>query len=95
MTIPESFKKDIDRALAVLRQAGSTEVYLFGSIAEGNIAGSSDIDLAVRGIPASRFFKVYSEAARNLEHELDLVDLDHETDFANFLQENDRFVRIN
>ncbi len=95
MTVSEAFKKDIDKAVAVLEKAGSKEVYLFGSVAENRGEEWSDIDIAVSGIPANQFFKVYSEAARNLEHELDLVDLDHETEFAAFLRENNRLVRIN
>ena len=94
MEIPEAYRNDLDAAVAALKKAGSTEIYLFGSIAEGLVGENSDIDLAVRGIPAEKFFKVYSDTARRLDHDLDLVDLDHETDFAAFLRETNRLVKI-
>ncbi|MFA7565927.1 MAG: hypothetical protein WCY01_02800 [Alkalispirochaeta sp.] len=45
-------------------------------------------------VPADRFFELYSQAGRDLDHELDLVDLDHEHEFSQFLQETNRLVQI-
>ena len=75
MTIPTDFQGDINKAVAALQVAGSTGIYLFGSLTSGTAGPDSDIDLAVSGLPASRFFEIYSQVARNLTHELDLVDL--------------------
>jgi predicted nucleotidyltransferase len=94
MDIPADFRSDLERAVVTLKACGSTGIYLFGSLAGGNCREDSDIDLAVTGIPAARFFESYSLAARGLRHQLDLVDLDHETAFADFLREDGRLVRI-
>lgn len=94
MTIPAEFQIDLDRVVAALRAAGSKDIYLFGSLTSGTAGDESDIDLAVTGLPANRFFEIYSQVARSLTHELDLVDLDHEEEFATFLKRTNRLVRI-
>ncbi|HZH88532.1 MAG TPA: hypothetical protein VFD78_05070 [Chitinophagaceae bacterium] len=33
--IPQQYREDIDKALRILKDEGCTEVYLFGSLAEG------------------------------------------------------------
>lgn len=94
MIIPIEFQNDLDIAISVLKAAGTTEIFLFGSLTSEHRRSDSDIDLAVCGLQADKFFEVYSRAAKNLVHELDLVDLDHEVEFASFLRETNRLVRI-
>ncbi len=88
------FKEDVEKAVAILKQEGSQEIYLFGSLAKDKGNAHSDIDIAVRGIPARKFFSTYSKTARNMEHELDLVDLDHEKSFAQLLEKKAELVRL-
>jgi predicted nucleotidyltransferase len=92
--LPKEYQKDVAKASGILRAAGSKGLFLFGSLANGSPSDDSDIDLAITGIPANRFFELYAKAGRELDHELDLVDLDHEEEFARFLMETDRLVQL-
>lgn len=80
-------KERIGRAAAVLKAAGAREVYVFGSAARGRLRASSDVDLAVSGLPPERFFRAMGEAADALGRDLDLVDLDDESPFTRYLRE--------
>ncbi len=92
--LPEEFQEDLNKAISTLKNAGTTAIYLFGSLAEGRATHDSDIDLAIQGIAPQSFFDLYSRTARGLKHELDLIDLDHEKVFARFLRETNRLVQI-
>jgi predicted nucleotidyltransferase len=84
--IPECFRDDIERAIRILKTAGCEEVYLFGSLADGDASSGSDIDLAIRGCPSGQFFRLQGKLLMELEHRADLVDLDKDGDLARFLQ---------
>ena len=60
------------------REFGAAEVIAFGSLVrDGVFDGRSDIDLAVRGIPAAEFYRAYAAAtAVSPQFDLDLIDLD-------------------
>jgi predicted nucleotidyltransferase len=49
--------KQIRLAAEVLRSFGATEVYVFGSAAEGTADAESDVDMAVMGLPAGVFYR--------------------------------------
>lgn len=66
---------DLRAAAVLLRGMGAKEVYLFGSAARNELRPDSDIDIAVRGVPASRFFAAAARAAHALGRPLDLVEL--------------------
>jgi predicted nucleotidyltransferase len=83
----EEIRRSVQRVAAVLRQFGAREVYLFGSSAEGTSRASSDIDIAVSGIPPRLFFRAMSKAGETLDRPLDLVDLDEDTPFTRYLRE--------
>lgn len=53
--LPEIYEQDIRRAVEILKGAGCTHVYLFGSLRTGKVRDESDIDLAVRGCPKGEF----------------------------------------
>lgn len=74
--LPYSYKKDIEKAVKILKENGAKEVFIFGSIANGNFNGNSDIDIAVKGINEKEFYKVASILMFELENEFDLIDLD-------------------
>jgi hypothetical protein len=63
-------------------------------VASGDASGTSDIDLAVRGCPGERFFAIYGTLIRSLDHAVDLVDLDSDRDFAEFLETNGRLRHV-
>ena len=74
--IPISYQEDIKKAIQILKENGATEVFIFGSIADGKFHEDSDIDIAVRGIKEREFYKVASKLMLELAHDFDLVDLD-------------------
>jgi len=90
----DEMKKLIEKAAAVLKDAGAREVYLFGSQAIGNIHEESDIDLAVSGLPPDRFFRAMGEAGDILQHPFDLIDLDEVNPFTRYLKEEKELRRI-
>ena len=92
--LPVEYRSDIDRAVRILRQGGCTEVHLFGSIAEGRVMARSDIDLAVRGCPPEKFFTLLGELMVELEHAVDLVDLDADKGLAQFLQQHAELLHV-
>lgn len=94
MIIPSDFESDISKSIKTLKENGCEHIYLFGSVAVGTADVNSDIDIAITGLPASRFFEVYSKASLGLHHNLDLVDLDHDPEFYRFLLENNRLVKL-
>lgn len=92
--LPESYKRDIKRAIAILSREGCKEIYLFGSLANGETSDRSDIDLAVTGLRKGDFFKIYGELMMALEHSVDLINLEKESRFATFLKEKGDMVRV-
>ena len=84
----------ISEAAAALRVSGAKEVYLFGSAAGRGFAESSDVDLAVSGLPPDLFFRAMSRAAKVLGRPLDLVDLDEDTPFTRYLRHEGELRRV-
>ncbi len=73
--------QEAERLARILRDDfGATRVWVFGSLAQ-HVKGlrrfrlDSDIDLAVEGIPAERFFAAYGRLLASSEFSIDLIDL--------------------
>ena len=92
--LPESFKKDIENAVIILKKYDCSGIYIFGSIVNGNFNETSDIDIAVKGIRPELFFKAYSELSFNLNHSIDLINMDTKKKFSNFLSEIKEIIRV-
>jgi predicted nucleotidyltransferase len=92
--IPEAFRSDIERAVEILKEGGCSEIFLFGSLAEGRSRENSDIDLAVRGCPPRDFFRLLGRLLTELKHSVDLVDLDENSPFSRFLQKEGTLIRV-
>ena len=93
--LPEKYKKDIEKAVEILKNRGCTEVYLFGSLVTGDYHENSDIDLAVRGLEPRWYFKTWTETEREINHNVDLIDLDdEENNFAKFIFQIGECVRV-
>jgi len=93
--LPTTYQINVEKAVQILREAGCTEIYLFGSLASGDIHAQSDVDLAVRGCPKKDFFRVYGRLFRELDYTVDLVDLDTPEDmFVRFLLDEEELVQI-
>ena len=72
----QELRQHVDRLAGICRRHGATEVWLFGSLATDRDGGDPDIDLAVRGLPARRFFDCYGELLMAAPAPVDLVDLE-------------------
>ncbi len=92
--IPDVFQADVHRATEILRAAGCSEIFLFGSLAERRASVSSDLDLAVRGCPPGSFFRVLGKLIMELDHPVDLVDMDSQDPFARYLAEHEELVQV-
>ena len=92
--LPKDIMKDINIAKEILLREGVYEIYVFGSIAEGNYVKQSDIDLAIKGLPEDRYFKVYGELLGKLSRNLDLISLDYKNDFSKMIKETGKLERI-
>jgi predicted nucleotidyltransferase len=91
----DGLRQLIERAAKALKAAGAREVYYFGSAAKKTSIGpSSDIDIAVSGLPPEVFFKAMSDAEDAAGHPLDLVDLDDDTPFTRHLKEEGELQRV-
>lgn len=81
-------------AASLLRRLGATEVFVFGSATRDELRPGSDIDMAVRGLPASVYFSAISKAADLLGRPVDLVDLDDPTPVVRYLVGSGELVRV-
>jgi uncharacterized protein len=87
-------ERDIETAARILREQGATEVFVFGSAASDTMRPESDIDLAVRGLPPEKFFRSMSLVTVEISRPLDLIDLDDETTFTQYLQKKGKLRRV-
>ena len=76
----------ISKATSILKNAGCSSVYLFGSQARGTAHSGSDLDLGVFGLPPSLFFRTHFNLENELGMKVDLVDFDHERSFYEMLE---------
>jgi uncharacterized protein len=90
----EGVNKQILKAAEVLKAAGAREVYLFGSASSGELREDSDVDLAVSGLPPEVFFRAMGQATRELARPLDMVDLDEQTPFTEYLRKKGKLRRV-
>jgi predicted nucleotidyltransferase len=93
-TVPEDMREDLQRAIRILRKGGCSEIYLFGSAASGETRADSDLDIAVRGCPQGRFFRLLGQLCWELNHTVDLVNLDTQDLFAKYLLQEEALIRI-
>lgn len=92
--VPEDIRQDIARGVAILKSGGCSEIYVFGSVAEGRVGAESDIDFAVRGCPPEQFFKLQGKLLVELSRSADLVDLDVNSEFADFLERETVLIHV-
>lgn len=89
-----SVAQDLELITDYLKSVGCSEIYVFGSVAEGTDSATSDLDIAVRGIPAKRFFAIYGEIMSRSSRPVDLVDLDLQVNFGRQILSNPHVTRV-
>ena len=72
-------KRELNKAVNVIKQFGAKSIILFGSCAR-NEKNVSDIDIAVGGIAKNSFFMLAGRLIKELDVNVDLVDLDEADD---------------
>ena len=92
--VPEDYRRDIEKAIHILTSEGCNELYLFGSLVNGNTSPKSDIDLAVKGLSDRVFFEVLGKLLVTLDHPVDLVSLEDENRFVTLLKKRGELVRV-
>jgi predicted nucleotidyltransferase len=92
--IPQKYQADLQTATNILKQAGCSDVYLFGSLVTGRVNEFSDIDIGVKGLSAGNFFRTYSKLYLSMAHQIDLVDFDKNQDFYNLLKRLNEVEKI-
>ena len=73
-------------AKKILKDAGCSEIYLFGSQATGKANENSDVDLGIRGLGNASFYGLHYDLEQTLKMKVDLVDFDFQKDFFELLQ---------
>ena len=91
---PKEIAEDIDSIRSILLDAGVTEIYLFGSYAEGEYRMESDIDIAVIGLEKSKFFKIYGKILSSVSRNVDIISLDYETVFCKEIRKQANLIRV-
>ena len=84
----------LSKAVKILKDSGCTEVFLFGSQANGKATAFSDVDLGVKGLPAQSFFALHFDLERALNMKVDLVDFDYQKDFYELLKKHGELKKI-
>ena len=92
--LPDEYKKDIARAIEILKSGGCSAIFLFGSLASGEYRNKSDIDLAVRGCPKGKFFHLLGKLLFELKYSVDLINLDKQNTFSRYLEQEGELIQI-
>ena len=93
-SLPDTYKKDIQIAVKILKNEGCKNIYLFGSLVTGNFNESSDIDIGIEGLPPEKFFSTYSKLGIQMNNLIDLVDFDFSKDFFEIVKKNKEIIKI-
>lgn len=92
--IPEEFEFDLRRAIEILQDEGCSEIFLFGSLVEGKGHRKSDLDIAIRGCPRGRLYRIMGRLMLELQHHFDIIRLDSADPFARHLEKEGKLIKI-
>ena len=84
-------KQDEVKIKQIANRYNASKIILFGSSLEQE-KESSDIDIAVEGVPDSQFFSFYGELIFNLSKPVDVVDLKKKNKFNNLILSNGKII---
>ena len=94
LKLSDKYKKELEKAINLLKKEGCEEIYIFGSLADNDHKKSSDIDLAVKGCPSGEFFAILGKLMLELDVPVDLINLDKEDDFGKFLEREGELIYV-
>ena len=66
----------LPNAIEILTRHGAERTWVFGSLARGDASDTSDVDLAVEGLPAGAYFQALAELMHLFGVRVDLVRLE-------------------
>jgi len=84
----------IGQLAELLKAEGADEVYWLGSCGTDRQRESSDLDLAVRGLPPEKFFAVLARLSEMTRLPVDLIDLDRPSPVIDYLCESGELKRV-
>ena len=84
----------LSRAAQALKGMGASEVYVFGSAADGRLSEGSDVDLAVAGLPPPVFFRAMALVSGLLGRNLHLIRLEDDNPFTRYLRQEGELRRV-
>lgn len=84
----------VSAAVAILREEGATEVYLFGTHARGRADAGSDLDLAVAGLAPGRYYAVIARLMAALRTDVDLHRLEDRSPLISYLEKRGELKRV-
>jgi predicted nucleotidyltransferase len=93
-SLSEKDRQELETAIALLKGYGAQEIFLFGSMARGDMDEYSDWDLAVRGLPPAAYFNALARLMKILSRTVDLVDLDEANPFTVHVAAKEEFIRV-
>ena len=73
--IKAALNSELRKIVDISRNFGAEKVLLFGSCLE-DVSNARDIDIAVSGVPARKFFEYYAEVTTAVKENVDIIDLD-------------------
>jgi predicted nucleotidyltransferase len=92
--IPLKYRKDIEIATNLLKNAGCQSIFLFGSLVTGKNHDGSDIDIGIKGLPAGKYFETCASVYFAIDNDVDIVDFDSNADFYSLLNNQGEVVKI-
>ena len=75
-SLAASVRQQLPAVATTLRERGAIEVWLFGSMATGRVHESSDVDIAVWGVPDDEVATLSYELTLRLGRHVDVVPLE-------------------
>jgi len=84
----------VAKAATLFIGLGASQVFVFGSAVKGQLRPTSDIDMAVSGLPPHVYFSAISQASDLIGRPVDLVDLDDDSGLVRYLRDSGELVRV-
>jgi predicted nucleotidyltransferase len=84
----------VSTAVAILREEGASEVYLFGTHARGRASAGSDLDLAVAGLAPDRYYAVIGRLMASLRTDVDLHRIEDGSPLIKYLRQRGELKRV-